>query len=687
MPEGERDFSQLEGGIFVGKVITFNSKAGRGFIECEEIREAYDKDIYVHGSVLAKAGANIGDLVEFSIHISPQGLPQASSPLKVLESEGQREAAFRGRLKSFSEKTGYGFIECDETFQTYGRDVYVGAQAFHSGKVRVGHMVDFNVEVGRDGNPVAQMIYLVRDHEGRPVRDDEGGKAVGKASKGAKASKTQNAKASSKKPPATSPPASLLKPKKSIISQSKQAAAKEEIVEPSDDSEAYYGTVKSFNAKSSYGFVECEATFEEYGHDIQIPKGVASSLSAGDEVGFKIALNDDGMPVVVQIWPAYEAPPSAGGVKRKQVQGTPQDANKKKAKLEEEIAEEELEEEALEEDFVEMEEFAEEGEEALEEIVEEEVEEEEEEPGENIEGGELFEGEVISYDMGLGRGFINSEGLSATFGADVYVHRRVLAQARAKVGDVVRFAVHVNKQELPQASAPLEIVKSNGPKFEYGGIVKSFSEKSGYGFVDCPELREEYGRDVYLPGSKARGYSSGMEVFFNVDLNPEGMPVVSDIHPAKIEDRPNHRKGGSKGGGKDSRRSGGGWKVMQDARAPTGGAQRMNGSKGKSQDVKGYSASYGGYGKSGGGGALGPGGADTWGSAGWSGKGGGGGGALGPGAEAWSSGGWSGKSSKGYEKGASWDSGYGKGASWGKSDYSSGGWQGTKGAKTARPYY
>merc|ERR1739848_122109 len=51
----------------------------------------------------------------------------------------------------------------------------------------------------------------------------------------------------------------------------------------------------------------------------------------------------------------------------------------------------------------------------------------------------------------------------------------------------------------------------------------------------CPDVAQQYGRDAYLPSSKAKNIYIGQEVHFNIDLNAEGMPVVSEMHPVRIE--------------------------------------------------------------------------------------------------------------------------------------------------------
>jgi len=726
MEEGAIDFSSFQGRVLTGQVKTFNAKMGRGFIECEEVKEMYEKDIYVHGSVLQKAGANVGDMVEFTVHLNKEGLPQASSPLKVIGS-GFETAAHQGRVKSFSEKSGYGFVECPELFEQYGRDVFLPKEMAFTCKCMPGEEVVFNIDLNRDGMPVVNQIWLA--HGGRREEVGKGGKGCfncggphlvkdcqegpagkgqwddgwapvkgkgkwdskgkwddgherrvgtqyapgyepdGKASKG-KGKTSREGKSVKKGAKEKSFDADDMDDLGRLINDLNAEAETDEEMDGGDAEEAgveaFTGRVKSFNAQHGYGFVECEETFTEFGHDIQVPKGVSTKLTAGEQVSFKIDMNDEGMPVVTEIWPAGPAK----AAKRKRVEVAA------KAKKVQKVAKKPVPKEIDEED----------GEAAF---------DPEEELGEELGGapadGETYEGEIISFDCGSGRGFISCEGVKATFDQDVYVHRKVLAQAKANVGDVVRFTIHVNSQGLPQASHPLEIIKSNGPKLEYKGIIKSFSEKSGYGFLGCPEVFEMHGRDAYLPGSKAKNTYVGQEVFFAIDLNNDGMPVVHEMHPAVIEDI----KGGGKGGkdakgakGKDSKgKDAGKWKGQVESYYQGSGkgsgkdygkdygkgyGDKGYGDKGhgdKGYGAKGYGMDYG-YGKGadlhlgafGGGAAWGGGWDDPYAAKGY--------GAGGPGKFG----------AKGHDfGGAAWDGGYGKGAA-------SKGKFGPKGAKTA-PYH
>lgn len=72
---------------------------------------------------------------------------------------GFPEPRYRGRLKSFDPTKGFGFIECPELRQQFGRsDVFLN-QAVEGGIV-VGSTVSFVVELSKDGKPQARRAVL-----------------------------------------------------------------------------------------------------------------------------------------------------------------------------------------------------------------------------------------------------------------------------------------------------------------------------------------------------------------------------------------------------------------------------------------------------------------------------------------------------------------------------------------------
>eukprot|EP00435_Cladocopium_sp_Y103_P030284 s469_g7.t1 len=78
----------------------------------------------------------------------------------------QSQAQYRGRIRSFSEAKGFGFIDCPETMQQFGRDVFVHKFQLHESGAWVGQDVLFEVELNKTGHPQARNIVLANPAEG-----------------------------------------------------------------------------------------------------------------------------------------------------------------------------------------------------------------------------------------------------------------------------------------------------------------------------------------------------------------------------------------------------------------------------------------------------------------------------------------------------------------------------------------
>merc|ERR1719162_267173 len=50
----------------------------------------------------------------------------------------------------------------------------------------------------------------------------------------------------------------------------------------------------------------------------------------------------------------------------------------------------------------------------------------------------------------------------------------------------------------PKAAMPPGPVAPQAGGKEYTGTLKSLSSRNGYGFIDCAEIKNQYGRDVYV---------------------------------------------------------------------------------------------------------------------------------------------------------------------------------------------
>lgn len=65
----------------------------------------------------------------------------------------------------------------------------------------------------------------------------------------------------------------------------------------------------------------------------------------------------------------------------------------------------------------------------------------------------------------------------------------------------------------------------------YAGIVKSFNENNNYGFIECEEVKAEYGNDVFVHGKSLEGksLSIGQIVHFEVAVSAKGQPQALNI--------------------------------------------------------------------------------------------------------------------------------------------------------------
>lgn len=83
----------------------------------------------------------------------------------------------------------------------------------------------------------------------------------------------------------------------------------------------------------------------------------------------------------------------------------------------------------------------------------------------------------------------------------------------------------------PLGALPPHPMPGGVPHGRYRGLVKSFSQRHGFGFIDCPEARVRYGRDVFIHKAliAQAGLEVGVEVTFTVETNKDGMPQARDV--------------------------------------------------------------------------------------------------------------------------------------------------------------
>jgi cold shock CspA family protein len=182
-----------------------------------------------------------------------------------LGAEGKR---YEGRLKTFNQVQGFGFIQSSDIYQMHGCDAFVN-QAIDGGIV-VGSMVSFTLEV-RNGKPQARNCVLedLSTAQSSPKEHDAPGAVV------------------------PGPQAGQL----------------------------HRGRVKSFNASKGFGFISSrDAQYTQAGQrDIYVSRQQAPEghLTVGHEVDFQLIISPQGQPQACAIQLVSQAPrpgfPAPGG--------------------------------------------------------------------------------------------------------------------------------------------------------------------------------------------------------------------------------------------------------------------------------------------------------------------------------------------------------------------------------------
>jgi len=309
-----------EGQRYTGTIKSFVLEKGFGFIECPELFQVYGRDTWLHNAQLQ--GFQLGDTVEFEMALNKQGNPQAlaltlptamgggkkakgkgaggkavGQPMQSQLGEGQR---FAGTIKSFCADKGFGFIECSELFEVYGRDTWLHhAQKQHFQK---GEAVEFTMALSKEGNP--QAVDLAP--HGQMGTTATGGKNNPAAARivGQNYVEPMDAWAARVAPmdaaAATPMPGKGGKPSKGKGTSKSNNDGSPPWVQAADD-QRYSGIVKSFVAKPGFGFIDCPPLKEAYGRDTWVHGKQLGNFKVGDCVVFSMSLNQQGHPQALNL--------------------------------------------------------------------------------------------------------------------------------------------------------------------------------------------------------------------------------------------------------------------------------------------------------------------------------------------------------------------------------------------------
>merc|ERR1719323_1706849 len=71
--------------------------------------------------------------------------------------------------------------------------------------------------------------------------------------------------------------------------------------------------------------------------------------------------------------------------------------------------------------------------------------------------------------------------------------------------------------------------EGGGELGEFLGTIKSFNDKTWYGFIECDDVKALGHQDIFLHGDDKKGYQVGHKVRFTCYLTSRGKPQAKDL--------------------------------------------------------------------------------------------------------------------------------------------------------------
>jgi len=295
-----------------GKVKTWDVEKKRGFIMCEEVYAQHEQDVYVFDTILRGCGAAPGDTVAFFLHISEKThLPQVSAPILRIGAKGG--FAHKGRFKRVPDKE-HGFLECSETHDFFGRDVYVNKDA--AALLQPNDLVCFNVKLNFDKMPNIDDKFELVDEFWEPVpgdlsqsRTDPVVEMQRFVMKGKSKGMDPEAMARHLQKIAAETGASHEELNSMVVSvlttPAEKGFGKGGPQNATRTGEVFTGRIKSFSADNNYGFIASDACTAKYNRDCffsgKLVEGARVVCKAGAEVEFDIGVNNRNQPQALSL--------------------------------------------------------------------------------------------------------------------------------------------------------------------------------------------------------------------------------------------------------------------------------------------------------------------------------------------------------------------------------------------------
>lgn len=180
-----------------------------------------------------------------------------------------------GRLKSFSQKNGYGFLECPEVYRKWGSDAFIYKRLLPQ-PWSLNQLVEFAVVLNKRGQPQAADVRWL------PRPGDEEGEAV-----------TIEGTGNPEKPGLDSGGVST-----ELVVRQVERELENRDQRHGAGSLRHLGVLKSFSPAQGYGFIASEQLFAAHGRDIYFDRSQLPTArwALGQTVEFTVTLNAHGQP-------------------------------------------------------------------------------------------------------------------------------------------------------------------------------------------------------------------------------------------------------------------------------------------------------------------------------------------------------------------------------------------------------
>jgi len=565
-----------------GVIKSFNEAMCFGFIACPETEQVFQRDVFLHRRDLAGSGATVGSTVSFTVELNREGKPQARSvvleaapPTRTDAPEQQvgvlrgpaaaaiQERVFDGVIKSFNQRSGFGFIACPETRGLFGCDIFLHHS--HLNGFAIGDQVQFQIELDSvNGTPKG--CKLKAPSSAKPAPEAATGSSDSSLPAGAAVvpgvpqSLPQSVPQSMPQSvpqsvPQSSPQAAVPNPVPAVVPHMvpgvEPCMAAPPALRNNTTAVAAAAVAAVAAAAAAPEEPEQQHQLEERQEDEQLTQlqmSIANVLhmqwqreSMWEYDSYQDYSYQQHAPLMLEDGPMSEPAAGQGKGKHQVSPGQPSydmwQHQQHAAAFQAQMQQQQQPPEPHQQfwgpyDYDQMYEqgYDPQYDQGYDHSVGIPVP-----PDFNMD--KTYTGFIRSFNESKGFGFIACDEIRAAFGCDVFLHssRR---QNNEDVGDVVSFNVEASRMGQPRAKNIKAIGSVQDPDMEvdpakvFQGTVKSYNAEKGFGFIACDETFGTYNADIFLHKHHADGINVGDAVYFNIKINLKGQPQARNCTKA-----------------------------------------------------------------------------------------------------------------------------------------------------------